>query len=106
MKKLKKTGEYSIFQKRSGRYAVRDTNKQWIHGEDKTKLLLAEGLIQIPEPKPAAPPETPAEEAPEAAAAQTESDDAPVEKASAETQAEEASQEAEPADTPEETPAS
>ena len=102
MKKLKKTGEYSIFQKRSGRYAVRAKNKQWIRGEDKTKLLLAEGLIQVPEPKPTAPPE----EAPGAAEAQTESDDAPVEKASAETQAEEASQEAEPADTPEETPAS
>lgn len=86
MKKLKKTDQYSIFQKRSGRYAVRGKNKQWIHGEDKTKLLLAEGLIQVPEPKPTAPPE----EAPEAAEVQSESDDAPAEETSSETQAEEA----------------
>ena len=65
MKKIKKTNEYGIFQKRSGRYAVRDTKKQWVHGEDKTKVLLAEGLMKLPEPKPAAREEAPAAEASE-----------------------------------------
>ncbi len=65
MKKIKQTNEYGIFQKRSGRYAVRDTKKQWVHGEDKTKVLLAEGLMKLPEPKPAAPEEAPAAEASE-----------------------------------------
>jgi hypothetical protein len=62
VKKIKQTNEYGIFQKRSGRYAVRDVKKQWVHGEDKTKVLLAEGLVKLPEPKPAAPAEP--EEAP------------------------------------------
>ena len=61
MKKVKKTDEYSIFQKRSGRYAVRNSEKRLIHGEDKTKVLLAEGLIKLPAPKPA-PAQEPAVE--------------------------------------------
>jgi hypothetical protein len=72
VKKVKKTNDYSVFQKRSGRYAVRDNDKKWLHGEDKTKVLLGEGLIKLPEPKPAAPAEpeaAPAEESTEAAPA-------------------------------------
>lgn len=64
MKKIKKAGDYSIFQKRSGRYAVTGKDKKLVHGEDKAKILLAEGLIKVAEPKPAAPAEAPAEEAP------------------------------------------
>ena len=74
MKKVKKAKDYSIFQKRSGRYAVRSGDKQWLHGEEKTKILLGEGLIKLPEPKPAAPaepeaPPAPAEESQEEAPA-------------------------------------
>jgi hypothetical protein len=54
MKKVKTTADHSIFQKRSGRYAVRDKNKQWVHGEDKSKVLLEAGLITLAEPKPKA----------------------------------------------------
>lgn len=72
MKKVKKTNEYSIFQKRSGRYAVRGSDKQWLHGEDKTKILLGEGLVKVPEPKPAAPAE------PEAAPAEESQEEAPA----------------------------
>lgn len=60
MKELKKTAEYTVFQKGSGRYAVRGRNKQWLHGEDKEQVLLAEQLITRPRPKAAAAPETPA----------------------------------------------
>jgi hypothetical protein len=71
VKKVKTTADYNIFQKRSGRYAIQDKQKNWIRGEDKTKVLLAEGLIRIAEPKPAAqeqPEEAPAAATPEQAA--------------------------------------
>jgi hypothetical protein len=67
MKVVKKTDEYAILQRRDKRYAVVDSNKRPINGEDKAKILSAEGLIKIPEPKPApveeeAPAEDTAEE--------------------------------------------
>jgi hypothetical protein len=61
MNVVKKTDEYTIFQKRSKHYAVKDANKRWINGDDKVKILLAENLIKAPEPKAKAEP---AEEAP------------------------------------------
>jgi hypothetical protein len=51
MKSVKKTAEYEILQKRSGRYAVRNPSKKWVNGDDKAKILAAEGLIKLPEPK-------------------------------------------------------
>jgi hypothetical protein len=65
MKLVKKTSEYTIYQKRSGRYAVQGGKRKMINGEDKAKILLAEGLIKLPEPKPKqeAPAEEPAAEA-------------------------------------------
>jgi len=70
MQQVKKTGDYTIFQKKSGRYAVKGKDKQFLHGEDKTRILLAEDLIKKPEPKPPAPAsEAPEAEAPEAASA-------------------------------------
>ena len=63
METVKKTAEYTILKKRSGRYAVRGAKKQWITGEDKVKILLAEKLIKAPEPKPVEE-EASAEEAP------------------------------------------
>jgi len=53
VKKVKTAGDYSIYQKRSGRYAVRDQAKKWVNAEDKTKVLLDAGLIKVSEAKPA-----------------------------------------------------
>ena len=66
MKKAQQAGDYSIYQKRSGRYAVQDKAKKWVNGEEKTKILLEAGLIRVSEPRPAAadePQETPSGEA-------------------------------------------
>jgi hypothetical protein len=69
MEQVKKTDTHRIYKKRSGRHAVEDLkSKQWINGDDKAAILLAEGLIKKDEPKAAAPEaeagdaaETPAE---------------------------------------------
>jgi hypothetical protein len=53
MKVVKKTDEYAILQRRDNRYAVVNKDKRPINGEDKAKILSAEGLIKIPEPKAA-----------------------------------------------------
>ena len=81
METVKKTAEYTILKKRSGRYAVRGAKKQWITGDDKVKILLAEKLIKAPEPKPVEE-EPPAEEAAEG---ETATDEAPEEAAEEET---------------------
>jgi hypothetical protein len=65
MKKLKSTAEHTIYEKRSGRYAVKDKRKHWVRGDDKVAVLAAEGLVKKAEPKPAAEAEAPAEEAAE-----------------------------------------
>lgn len=61
MKVIKKTSEYTITQRRDGRYAVVDGNKKPVNGEEKVKILLAETLIKVSEAAPA--PEPAAEEA-------------------------------------------
>ncbi len=72
METVKKTDDYTIVKKRSGRYGVRRNDNKWINGEEKVKVLLEAGLIEVklkaPEPE-AAPAEseetaeeTPAEE--------------------------------------------
>ena len=75
MESVKKTDEYEILKKRSGRYAVRGADRKWVSGDEKVKILLAEKLIKLdppkkPEPEPAEeePPAEPeaAEEAAEA----------------------------------------
>lgn len=58
MKVVKKTAEYTVYQKRNERYAVKGTDKKFINGEEKAKILLAEELIKLSEPA------APAEEAP------------------------------------------
>ena len=53
MKLIKKTDEYIVYMKRSGRYGVKNTVHEWINGISKTRILLAEGLIETtlpPEP--------------------------------------------------------
>ena len=50
MKTIKKTAEYTIYQKRNNRYAVKGANANWLNGEEKTAILLAENLIKLTQP--------------------------------------------------------
>ncbi|MCR8924198.1 hypothetical protein NO559_15550 [Dasania sp. GY-MA-18] len=68
MKTVKKTSEYTIKQRNDERYAVIGADKKAINGEEKVKILLAEGLIKLTEAAPAPVEEAPAEEAGEEAA--------------------------------------
>lgn len=86
MKVVKKTPEYTVYEKRSKRYAVKGAGNKWVNGEDKVKILLAEKLIEVklPQAKPAE--EAPAGETPvEAKAEEAEA----KEEVSSETPAEE-----------------
>lgn len=71
MEVVKKVNDQTIIKKRSGRYGVMDAKGKWVNGDDKVKVLLAEGLIKAPEPKKVEEPvaeeaaEAPAEEAAE-----------------------------------------
>ena len=51
MKLVKKAEEYTVFQKRSGRYAVRTSERAWVNGPDKITILLEAGLIKASLPK-------------------------------------------------------
>ena len=98
MKVVKKTEMFTIYVKSSGRFAVKDANKNWINAEEKVKILVENGFIKafVPPVKkesdveqeinevPAA--EAPAEEAPaaEAPAAEAPAEEAPAEEAPAE----------------------
>jgi len=99
MKLVKKTDEYSIYLRGDKRYAVEDARKKPVNGDDKVRILVAEGLLKVAAPakveEPAAE-ETPTEEAPaeesvEAEAAETEA--AAEEPAAEEPAAEEAADE-------------
>jgi hypothetical protein len=73
MKAVKKTDEWKILQKRSGRYAVQQANGDFVNGEDKLKILTAEGLAAKPPKKAASKAEAaPAAEAEPAEAEETE----------------------------------
>ena len=90
MKVVKKTEMFTIYVKSSGRFAVKDANKNWINAEEKVKILVENGFIKafVPPVKkesdveqeineaPAA--ESPAEEAP---AAEAPAEEAPAEEA-------------------------
>ena len=64
MKTIKKTAEYVIFQRKDGRYAVQNTKRKSINGDEKTEILNKEGLITLPKSKPAEAPAAEASEAP------------------------------------------
>jgi hypothetical protein len=66
MEVVKSTAEYTVYKKRNNRFAVKNSDKKWVNGEDKVKILLAENLIKLAAPKPKA--EEPADEAAEASA--------------------------------------
>ena len=54
MKLVKQTDEYIVYLKRSGRYGVKNTDREWINGVSKIRILLAEGLVETtlpPEPE-------------------------------------------------------
>ncbi|MBL4644217.1 MAG: hypothetical protein COA46_07275 [Porticoccaceae bacterium] len=55
MKVLKQTDDYTVYQKRSGRYAVIGADNNPINGEEKVKILVAEGVVKqavaAPEPE-------------------------------------------------------
>lgn len=67
MQLVKKTADYTIYQKRSKRYAVRDAEKKWVNGDEKITILLKEKLVKVAAAKPKVE-EAAAEEAPEAPA--------------------------------------
>ncbi|ACR11150.1 hypothetical protein [Teredinibacter turnerae] len=55
MKTVKTTAEYTIFQRKDDRYAVRNNKRKAINGDAKVEILIKEGLMTKPEPKPAEP---------------------------------------------------
>ena len=52
MEAVKKTNDYTIFKKRSGRFGVQMTDKKWVNGEEKSKILAKHKLIKLSAPKP------------------------------------------------------
>ena len=71
MKVVVTNDEYTIYQRRDGRYAVEGADKKPINGDEKVTILLANELISVT--PPAAPEEEVAPEAAEEAeAAETE----------------------------------
>ena len=95
MKVVKRTAEFTIYQKRSERYAVQSAEKQWVNGDDKARILIAEGLIDVKLPEPKVEEEAPAAE--EEPAAEVEAPAAEVEAPAAEVEEPAAEAEAEPA---------
>ena len=51
MKVVKKTDEYRVLQKRSGRYAIRTVMGEWVNGSEKIKILIEAGLIKAALPQ-------------------------------------------------------
>ena len=88
MKVIKKTAEYTVYQKRSGRYAVTGADGKAINEDDKFAILLAEDLIKAPAPKAPEVEEAEVDENPEA-----EVDENPEAEAAEETGSEEADKE-------------
>ena len=80
MEVVKKTDDYTIYKKKSGRYGVQAANKKWINGDEKVRILLEAGLIKAATPKPQEP-EVATEETVEAAS--EEATETPQEEASA-----------------------
>ena len=66
MEVVKETKEFTLLKKRNGRYGVKNAAGKWINSEEKVKVLLAEGLIKVAEPKKEEAPveEAAADEAP------------------------------------------
>ena len=81
MKVVTSTDDYTIYQRRDGRYAVKNKAREAVNGEEKVKILLAHELIAVqlpkePEPEPEAEAEAEAEGGEEAAEAEAPGEDA------------------------------
>ena len=99
MKEVQTSGDYKIYEKRSGRYAVKGSDKNYVNGDEKAKILADVGLVTIPEPKAAPAEEAPPEETAEEATAEASDEATPAEEASADESSEDAaSAEEAPAD--------
>lgn len=65
MEQIKKTKEYVVYKKKSGRYAVENAKGVFLKAQEKIDVLLKEKLIKLTPKKekapeaPAAAPETP-----------------------------------------------
>ena len=94
MEIVKKTEEYQILKKRNGRYGIRRVDRKWVTGDEKVKILVAEGLIKAAPPKQEPEPEEAAAESEEAGA---ESEEAGAESEEAGAESEEAGAESEEA---------
>ena len=103
MKVVKKTEMFTIYVKSSGRFAVKDANKNWINAEEKVKILVENGFIKafVPPVKKESDVEQEINEAPaaEAPAEEAPAEEAPAEEAPAE---EAAAEESAAVDAPEE----
>jgi hypothetical protein len=82
MKVVLRNDEYTIYQRRDGRYAVEGADKKAINGDEKVAILVANDLIKAA--PPAAPEPEPVEEVAEEAAAEAPAEEAPAEEAPAE----------------------
>ena len=82
MKVVKKTEMFTIYVKSSGRFAVKDANKNWINAEEKVKILVENGFIKafVPPVKKESDVEQEINEAPaaEAPAAEAPAAEAPA----------------------------
>jgi hypothetical protein len=87
VKVIVKTDEYTIFQKRNERYAVRNAERDWVNGNEKVAILLEHKLIDVPEPKAPEPEEA---EAAEEATAEADAPEGEAEEAEEAEKAEEA----------------
>lgn len=90
MKVVVKNDEYTIYQRRDGRYAVENAAKKAVNGDEKVAILVANELVKVTQPT--SPAEEPAEEVVEETAeeATAEAADEPAEAAA---EAEEAAEE-------------
>ena len=96
MKVVLRNDEYTIYQRRDGRYAVEGADKKAINGDEKVAILVANDLIKAA--LPAAPEPEPVEQVAEEAAAEAPAEEAAAEAAVEETPAEEAPTEEAPAE--------
>ena len=51
MKVKLRTDEYTIFERRDGRFAIKDAGGNPLNGDDKIEILLQNGLIELAAPR-------------------------------------------------------
>ena len=91
MKVIKRTDEYTIFQRGDNRYAIKDAARKWINGSAKVAILLEHELIDAILPKEPSEAEA-SSEAEEQSEAQASSEAEEQSEAQASSEAEEQSE--------------